>query len=134
MWRILQAPGAWATRYNERIKRFGHVKGAIIFPEQLLGLNQKYIYMVVTGATFKSVTVTIEQVAGWSFDSNKHANVIHTIGDVYEYEQRFEPNTLRIKSGSSGGGVFMASMLFTSVKNALVCANSEMKSLASKFG
>lgn len=44
VWRILQAPGVWASIYRNREEILRNYRSAIIFPEQLLGLNQGNIF------------------------------------------------------------------------------------------
>jgi hypothetical protein len=46
VWRILQAPGVWGQVYRDRESRFANYASAIIFPEQLLGLNQSQLFSV----------------------------------------------------------------------------------------
>lgn len=48
-YRVLQARGDWAHIYRSKVADHGDHKGAIIFPEQLLSLNQNRIFAV--GAT-----------------------------------------------------------------------------------
>lgn len=47
VWRIIQAPGAWGQIYRNREQALRGYKSALIFPEQVLGLNQELIFKVV---------------------------------------------------------------------------------------
>lgn len=44
--RLMQTTGKFTACYRDRINLFGDRPSAIIFPEQILGLNQKAIYSV----------------------------------------------------------------------------------------
>jgi hypothetical protein len=46
LYRILQTSNIWSKIYRQRIERFGSYRTSIIFPESILGLNQKYVYTV----------------------------------------------------------------------------------------
>jgi hypothetical protein len=45
-YRVLSARGDWAQLYRSKVADHGDQKGAIIFPEQLLSLNQNRIFAV----------------------------------------------------------------------------------------
>lgn len=47
VWRIISAPGHWCQIYREREQRLRNYRSALIFPEQILGLNQEFIFKVV---------------------------------------------------------------------------------------
>lgn len=47
VWRIIQAPGAWGQIYRDREQKLRGYRSALIFPEQILGLNQELIFKVV---------------------------------------------------------------------------------------
>jgi hypothetical protein len=46
MMRILRSHGKWAALYTERMAEIGDMKGAIVFPEQILSLNQSTLFAV----------------------------------------------------------------------------------------
>jgi hypothetical protein len=93
-WRVVQAPGVWASIYRERIKRMGNYRSAIIFPEQLLGLNQNSVWQSFGGADGKSTTTSITRHGVLRLGSEtgtrtREVEFFNRIEDVYEFEAKY---------------------------------------------
>jgi hypothetical protein len=125
-WRVLQAPGEWATVYNDRIREFGNYRGAIIFPEQLLGLNQKCIFTAsVNRQVHQSVSGGISQLNTWGIYDSPNATFLTTLDEVYEFERRSTPKDLRFTS-VFGSRAFHEYCAFSNKKGALQYVTSEI--------
>lgn len=84
-WRILSASGEWAQIYRNREKMLRSYKSAIIFPEQLLGLNQTKIYQVIV--TYSSDTVFSQVLIIRDFAPRAATGeVLDTLEIIREYE------------------------------------------------
>ncbi len=47
VYRVMQASDTWSKIYRHRIELLSPYRTAIIFPESILGLNQKYVYYCI---------------------------------------------------------------------------------------
>ena len=89
-WRVVQAPGVWSSVYRERIKRMGNYRSAIIFPEQLLGLNQNSIWSAAGSQSGKTLTASISRHSLFKlYSAATRANSFNRIEDVYDFESKY---------------------------------------------
>lgn len=120
-WRILSASGAWGGTYRDREREMRNYKSAIIFPEQLLGLNQSKIYQVIVTRTGQSILSQI--VALRSFiPRGINGEVLDTVEKIreYEYEHREGGALHRIAVGKGNSNTtFYNHHYFSSQKDAV---------------
>lgn len=137
--RVMKSPGVWPSIYIDRYKRFGDIHGAIVFPEQLLGLKQNTIWMVSTISDEKngfrvSVNVTETTQRFLSTRMWGQAN-ISTVEEVHAFERKtaaegVDPNILLLvheKSSAFTELCFVKSNLFTNEKSANFYAKRFLK-------
>jgi len=85
VWRILQASGVWGQVYRDREERLRNYRSAIIFPEQLLGLNQTQLFITTIG----SMTLNTRTVSVASVDNKHlqlHGGTVSHYNEIYEWE------------------------------------------------
>jgi len=148
VWRILQAPGAWNRVYRNREARLRHYRSAIIFPEQILGLNQASIYKVVV-------------VRGSSGDVESHISTLRSFGlfahvpkDQYgcfvepgrisstdelsywesQNSENGDTHRLMVSSGSDPKWSFDRYDYFTNIRDAVKFQQREQEKLISQIG
>jgi len=148
VWRILQAPGAWHRVYRDREVLLRNYRSAIIFPEQILGLNQTSIYKVVV-------------VKGSSNSVESHITALRSFGlfahvpkDQYGFfvqpgrissteELRFwedqnsdggDVHRLMLASGSDPSWSFDRYAYFASIREAVKFQAREQEKLLSQIG
>lgn len=139
MHRVMKSPGVWSSIYIDRVKRFGNIHGAIVFPEQLLGLKQNTIWMVSTTEDDKNgfrVSVAVSETTQ-RFLSTKNWGQpnITTVEDVHEFERKsvaesFDPTALYLvheRSSAFTELCFVKSNLFTNEKSANIYAKRFLK-------
>lgn len=90
-WRVIQAPGQWAQFYRDRIKQVGNYRSAIIFPEQLLGLNQKSIWTASGTISDKNMVVSVNRITSFSLQAqqDRGRKTLETVEQVYEFEAAY---------------------------------------------
>lgn len=84
-WRILSATGEWAQTYRDREKMLRGYKSAIIFPEQLIGLNQSKIYQVIVTRTGNTVSSQINALRSF-LPKGANGEILDTVEKIREYE------------------------------------------------
>jgi hypothetical protein len=139
VWRIIQAPGAWGQIYRDRELKLRNYKSALIFPEQLLGLNQKLIYKVQVHRLGSTVSSHITGVRCFCpADANRKA--LTTAQEVYDYEADNagdgEVHRLNYATPNQTGDsvTFYTSNLFSSIKDAEKFQRNQQASLLSQIG
>lgn len=90
-WRLVMAAGAWSELYRERMRKYGNYRSAIIFPEQILGLNQSSIYsasVVANGNTMSSSIGRIGSFELWADLGGQRSSWtrLRTVEEVYDFE------------------------------------------------
>jgi hypothetical protein len=105
--RILQAPEPWQTFYRGRLKEIGRFDKAVIFPEQLLGLNQNCVYAVSVVESFgnsgNTITSTIYGLRSYRA-KNADGDRLETIDDILRYEQSTVNKLSSLYVGQTSGG------------------------------
>ena len=142
-WRILSAPNGWGEVYRLREIKFGQVSGAIIFPEQILGLNSS-IYSVAGSRSGGSASTHIKL---WSPKLTAPAGVmdartsdeLETCEEVYECERHWQPRDkvglcIRITDIQDMTFASLDLALFTNIKDALKYQATLMASMVSQIG
>lgn len=119
-WRILSASGSWAQTYRDREKMLRDYKSAIIFPEQLLGLQQSKIYQVIV--TRVGTVITSRIVVIRSFiplgAGNERLDTVEKIRD-YEYQHHEGGALHRVTLGGGDNTTFYNHCYFSSQKDAV---------------
>lgn len=123
--RVMQAPGFWTRIYQDRIRLFGDSRGAIIFPEQLLGLDQAAIFRVSMIQSEWHMQTEIKTISEFRLEDRTSRKPLTTIEDIMAFEERTAnvedaPSMLRMScsDGSYSSHGFTGAM-FTSRKEAL---------------
>lgn len=126
MWRILQAPGIWAQIYRDREQKFRDYRTAVIFPEQIIGLNQSEIYSVATSTPeYSSRTRTVTLHTHSNFELILKVAAAESVGEIVEWESSNHASDaisdMRISSPhqSTSRPFFASTNLFTSKKDAI---------------
>ena len=120
-WRILSAAGSWAQTFRDREKMLRDYKSAIIFPEQLIGLNQSKVYQVIVhkvGGTVTSQIIALNNYIPRGANDEK----LDTVEKIREYEyEHHEGGALhRIKVGKGNNNTtFYNHCYFSSQKDAV---------------
>jgi hypothetical protein len=120
-WRILSATGEWAQTYRDREKMLRGYKSAIIFPEQLIGLNQSKIYQVIVTRTGNTVSSQINALRSF-LPKGANGEILDTVEKIREYEyENHEGGALhRIAVGKGhSNNTFYNHVYFTSQKDAI---------------
>lgn len=133
-WRVLQAPGAWAQVYIDRNKALGPHPGAIIFPEQILGVRGA-IYRVKFEKRVNQAGLSITTIAKPElhyFTSRMDSAQLHTVEDVYEFEQRNQDRgdlkMLKLDGGNmASASDFTEGLLFTNKRSAVRWASKYLE-------
>ena len=128
VWRILQAPGVWGQIYRDREERLRNYRSAIIFPEQLIGLNQSQVFMMSVdqiGTDRRTVTVSGISKTNLYLDNG----LVSEYQQIYDWESQHHNNdaltgmTLNSPSNSTYQSVqFHTLNLFTNKKDAIKMA------------
>lgn len=146
VWRILQASGDWAQVYRDREQAYRDYKSAIIFPEQILGLNQRNIYKAhayfvqksvnsyITGVSCKKLNALMTREEEKSFG---YPGELRSAGEVMLWES-MNPH-LAEHSGMYLGELsdnthFSNNAWFSNVKDAIKYQERMFKTLVSKLG
>jgi len=120
-WRILTSPSRWGVAYRDRVSTFKDFPTAIIFPEQLLGLNQSVVYCVAVSKDRNTVSTSIS--AHRDYKPNFGSGSLKTLEEIREYESENDaPENIRnlvFGHGYSTTMKFWTSAIFTSQKDAL---------------
>lgn len=120
-WRILSAAGAWAQTYRDREKMLRDYKSAIIFPEQLVGLNQSKIYQVIVTRTGQTIASQINAIVNY-IPRGAGGERLDTVEKIREYEyENHEGGALhRIVVGKGNNNTnFYNHCYFSSQKDAI---------------
>lgn len=83
VWRCLQAPGDWGQFYRDRQKALENYRSAIVFPEQVIGLEGHDLF-IVNNTKSGVVSTSIGIVRGVTIGT--YQETFGTIQDVYDYE------------------------------------------------
>lgn len=135
-WRIVSASGSWAQIYREREKELRGYKSAIIFPEQLIGLNQNIIYKVVVVRTGQKVDSHITAIRNFQ-PQGARGEQLNTLEQIREYEtENSEPGgSHRISVGKhAGDSSFYNFAWFSSQKDAIKYQAKEQAKCLSQIG
>ena len=137
-WRILSAPNGWGEIYRLRELRFGNSAGAIIFPEQLLGLKSK-VYTVggsrASGAASTHIKVWSPILsAPTELIEFKVDSELVTCEEVYEWERQRAGICMRIKGISDMSFADDDLAIFTNARDALKYQAALMASMVSQIG
>jgi len=125
VWRILQAPGVWGQAYRERVTFLTGYRSAIIFPEQLLGLNQSQLFIANLDGTSSRRSATINTL------DEPHlifaGQIINSFQEIYDLEsENYEMGDLasmRVgKSDTTTSPNFHNLNLFSNKKDAVMMA------------
>jgi len=84
-WRILSASGAWGQVYRDREKMLRGYNSAIIFPEQLIGLNQTAVFQVIVTRTGGSIASIITVMRNF-VPRGVSGEILDTLKKIREYE------------------------------------------------
>lgn len=90
MMRIMQTGSEWATIYMERMRLFGKVNGAIVFPEQLLSLKQTHIYIAIGSYEKNKMTLSTKTVCDFHIVNTEYSNKyqwFYTPESILEHER-----------------------------------------------
>lgn len=120
-WRILSAAGAWAQTYRDREKMLRDYKGAIIFPEQLIGLTQSKIYQVIVTRSGSTISSQINVIHNYT-PKGANGESLDTVEKIrdYEYENHVGGALHRITVGKAGNNNnFYNHCYFSSQKDAI---------------
>jgi hypothetical protein len=134
-WRILRAPGKWASVYIERARTLRGYKSALVFPEQLIPVLGSSVYSV-DYSTNNSNETPNRQTSLVEVKIHKFSEVQlilsgekgqPTVEDVFRYEDEHdtEPGHIRV----AGGGwmaSFFNSALFTAKRDAVTYAKKRL--------
>lgn len=90
-WRLVMAAGSWSELYRERMRKYGNFRSAIIFPEQILGLNQSSIYSASVVVNGSNITSSIGRINGFELWADMGAKSsawrkLLTVEEVYDFE------------------------------------------------
>lgn len=139
-WRILSASDTWASIYRQREKTLRDYRSAIIFPEQLLGLDQENIFSVVvtkqSSVRFFAVTSTINVIRNFKPVAISDEPLV-SLGAIMEYESNNSGpgQSHRICLGtSSQDNSFFEKSLFSGIKDAVKYQQDIQKSFLSSIG
>lgn len=123
-WRILSAKGSWVEVYTGREKMLRNYRSAIIFPEQLLGLNQSSILQVTESAGSGVFNISVHPVN--RFDLFYNGVELNSLTEILEVERSCygDDDISRIKVGETFGQSFVSLILFTNKKDVLKYINS----------
>jgi hypothetical protein len=135
-WRILSAPDAWAQIYLNREKLMRPYRAAIVFPEQLLGLNQSRIYQVICYKTGNNVTSHINTIRNFEpIDVN--GNHLSSLTLILECEQEHQDGgEHRISVGSriNSNNSFYNHYYFSNQKDAVKYQQAQQAHYLSQSG
>lgn len=133
LWRILHSNPIWATIYRERDAQLNQFRSAVIFPEQLLGLNQNRIWSVISLASDGEVTIKIKALYDFKLYIDRIPVV--TSEQIFEFEQGMKQlNDKRLLAMSSNGSLdFTLMNLFTNLDDAVKFGEKEQMKLLSKY-
>lgn len=125
--RVMQAPEPWVGIYKARLNLFGDQPGAIVFPEQLLALQQAAVYQVLVGSGGREkVVVEFASIANFT-PHDGSGQPLTTIDKVIATEAS---NGGVIRVGAFGARLDAHLALFTSRKVALKWASKKLLALA----
>lgn len=129
VWRILQAPGAWAQIYRDRETVLRNFSSAIIFPEQLLGLNQSQLFTASLSVSSegRSASVSSMTIPSLLLDGG----TVENYEAIYDWESKnHDDGALKSMSlsrpGSYNNTPFWSVNLFTNRKDAVKMASRHL--------
>ena len=134
IWRIVRCSGAWIEIYRHREKRLRNYKSAIIFPEQLLELNQSTVWSAHAKPEPSSNTSTDSIVIGitkWaSFQPCGSNSRLRSIEEILDFEDQNSKSeeVHRLTIGKSNIA-FKAIFLFSNQREAFRFATSQGEKL-----
>ena len=139
-WRILSASDTWASVYRQREKTLRNYHSAIIFPEQLLGLDQANIFSVVvskqSSVRLLSVSSAISVIRNFK-PVTLSDEPLSSLEAIMEYEANNSGSgqSHRICLGTGGQDFsFYEKALFSGVKDAIKYQQDVQKSFLSSIG
>lgn len=130
VWRLLQAPGCWGKVYREREMLLRNYRSAIIFPEQLLGLNQSLLFTASTTVSSEGRSASVS-----SLNTPKlllDGGTVDYYDDIYDWESENNGNdalkSMCIgRSGAYSNIPFWNVTLFTNRKDAVKMASRHLE-------
>jgi hypothetical protein len=130
VWRLLQAPGCWGKVYREREMTLRNFSSAIIFPEQLLGLNQSQLFTASLSVSSEGRSAS---VSGMTIPSLLlDGGTVGYYDDIYDWESENNgDDALKSMSlgrpGSYNNTPFWSVNLFTNRKDAVKMASRHLE-------
>ena len=136
-WRILSSTGQWTEVYRNREKALRGFNSAILFPEQLLGLDQQVIFEVyVCKSSGSSVSTSITAIRSFA-PVNAYGDPLESLEAIREYEGNNDKpgDCHRLCIGRSGQDhAFYSKNLFSGIKDAVKFQQERQKAILSTIG
>lgn len=118
-WKILSVSPHLSQFYKERESRLRAYRSAIIFPEQILGLNNSPAYHVSCSSSASGIGAGITVLHDPKLRSHTDG-YLETIGEVKQWEEFIgQISDLNLKTGPHTENTFLMMDLFTNKKDAI---------------
>lgn len=130
VWRLLQAPGCWGKAYRDRELALRNYSSAIMFPEQLLGLNQSQLFTAAIGVSSEGRSASVSSLTMPSLLLD--GGTVENYGDIYDWESENNANgclsSMTVgRPGAYNNQPFWNSIIFTNRKDAVKMASRHLE-------
>ena len=134
VWRIVSASPQWAEIYRNREKRLRNYRGGIIFPEQLIGLNQNMVFQVSVQRNGNDVVSSIKGITNY-IPQGKQGERLDTLEAIREYEaQNIKPGSMKLGNSQYQAKSFYDLDIFTNAKDAIKYQQKLLDAAMSQIG